>query len=142
MATVAQPCPSWTRGSIPFPKRIPRRRFTGRTSLTRVNAQLQARAAVVEATPPPPSSARDRSSQVLTLPANRAGELQAEGRAMTRAVNATVYNPQLLASEYGSQPLKVIGFFHPFLNTLLDNLSWVGLSFWISWCFEFLFFFG
>ncbi|XP_057442248.1 protein ACTIVITY OF BC1 COMPLEX KINASE 3, chloroplastic-like isoform X2 [Lotus japonicus] len=108
MATVAQPCPSWTRGSIPFPKRISRRRFTGRTSLTRVNPQLQARAAVVEATPPPPSSARDRSSQVLTLPANRAGELQAEGRAMTRAVNATVYNPQLLASEYGSQPLKVV----------------------------------
>ncbi|KAK7373359.1 hypothetical protein VNO80_06765 [Phaseolus coccineus] len=103
MATVGQPCSSWTRGSIPLSKRLPRRRFSGRTiTLTRLTPQ----AALVQA-PPSPSAPRDNSSiQVLTL--SRANDLQAEARAMTRAVNATVYNPQLIASMYGSQPVKVV----------------------------------
>ncbi|ESW12793.1 hypothetical protein PHAVU_008G143200 [Phaseolus vulgaris] len=103
MATVGQPCSSWTRGSIPLSKRLPRRRFSSRTTtLTRLTPQ----AALVQA-PPSPSAPRDNSSiQVLTL--SRANDLQAEARAMTRAVNATVYNPQLIASMYGSQPVKVV----------------------------------
>ncbi|CAJ1783069.1 unnamed protein product [Sphenostylis stenocarpa] len=103
MATVAQPCSSWTRGSIPLSKHLPRRRFSGRTTtLTRLSPQ----AALVQA-PPSPSSPRDNSSiQVLTL--SRANDLQAEARAMTRAVNATIYNPALIASLYGSQPVKVV----------------------------------
>ncbi|BAT84633.1 hypothetical protein LR48_Vigan03g159500 [Vigna angularis] len=103
MATVAQPCPSWTSGSVPLSKRLTRRRFRGRiNSLTRLTPQ----AALVQA-PPPPSAPRDNSSiQVLTL--SRANDLQAEARAMTRAANASVYNPQLIASMYGSQPAKVV----------------------------------
>ena len=109
MATVGQPCSSWTRGSIPLSKRLPRRRFSSRTTtLTRLTPQ----AALVQA-PPSPSAPRDNSSiQVLTL--SRANDLQAEARAMTRAVNATVYNPQLIASMYGSQPVKVFSLSHPF----------------------------
>ncbi|QCE10407.1 protein ACTIVITY OF BC1 COMPLEX KINASE 3, chloroplastic-like [Vigna unguiculata] len=102
MATVAQPCPSWKRGSVPLSKRLTRRRFSGRITLTRLTPQ----AALVQA-PPPPSAPRDNSSiQVLTL--SRANDLQAEARAMARAANATVYNPQLIASMYGSQPVKVV----------------------------------
>ncbi|XP_047179908.1 protein ACTIVITY OF BC1 COMPLEX KINASE 3, chloroplastic-like [Vigna umbellata] len=103
MATVAQPCPSWTSGSVPLSKRLTRRRFRGRiNTLTRLTPQ----AALVQA-PPPPSAPRDNSSiQVLTL--SRANDLQAEARAMTRAANASVYNPQLIASMYGSQPAKVV----------------------------------
>jgi len=118
MATLGQPCSSWTRGSIPLSKRLPRRRFSGRTTtLTRLTPQ----AALVQA-PPSPSAPRDNSSiQLLTL--SRANDLQAEARAMSRAANATVYNPQLIASMYGSQPVKV------FSLTLLEVLSWVRIGF-------------
>ncbi|XP_027334688.1 protein ACTIVITY OF BC1 COMPLEX KINASE 3, chloroplastic-like [Abrus precatorius] len=107
MATLAQPCSSWTRGSIPIGKRIPRRRFSSRTSLTHM--RLNPQAALVQAVPSSTlSSPRDGSSQVLTLPVDRANELQAEARAMARASNATLYTPQLVASKYGSQPFKVV----------------------------------
>jgi hypothetical protein len=43
---------------------------------------------------------------------DRAEDLQAESRAMTRAAAATVYSPELLASRYGSQPFQA----HPELN--------------------------
>ncbi|KAG5068523.1 hypothetical protein AAZX31_01G072100 [Glycine max] len=103
MATVTQPCPSWTRGSVPLSKRVlPRRRFT-----TRLTTYPQA--ALVQAPPPPPpSSPRDSSSSIQLLTLSRANDLQAEARAMARAANATVYNPQLIASMYGSQPIKVV----------------------------------
>lgn len=109
MATVAiQPCPSWTRGSIPISKPIQRRRFRGRTKLTR----LKVLAAVVEATPSTTvPSIGNGNNRVLTLPFNRADDLQAEARAMGRAVNATLYSPELLASKYGSQPIKVFCFY-------------------------------
>lgn len=105
MATVTQPCPSWTRGSVPLSKRVlPRRRFT-----TRLTTYPQA--ALVQAPPPPPpSSPRDSSSSIQLLTLSRANDLQAEARAMARAANATVYNPQLIASMYGSQPIKVLPF--------------------------------
>lgn len=38
---------------------------------------------------------------------DRTKDLQAEARAMARAVNASVYSPQLLAQKYGSRPVKV-----------------------------------
>ncbi|CAI8612325.1 unnamed protein product [Vicia faba] len=106
MATVAiQPCSSWTRGSIPISKPIQRRRFRGRPKLTR----LKIVAAVVEATPSTTvPSVRNGTNRVLTIPFNRADDLQAEARAMGRAVNATLYSPELLASKYGSQPIKVV----------------------------------
>ncbi|CAL9777312.1 unnamed protein product [Musa acuminata subsp. burmannicoides] len=39
---------------------------------------------------------------------DRAEDMQAEARAMARAANATVYDPQLLAAKYAAQPLKVL----------------------------------
>ncbi|XP_078437771.1 protein kinase superfamily protein [Wolffia australiana] len=38
---------------------------------------------------------------------DRTDDMQAETRAMARAVGATVYSPQLLADKYGSRPAKV-----------------------------------
>jgi hypothetical protein len=108
MATVSsQPCSSWTRGSIPISRITQRRRFRNRTDLKR----LKVFAAVVEATPSTTvPSVRNGTNRVLTLPLNRADDLQAESRAMTRAINATLYSPELLASKYGSQRIKVFTF--------------------------------
>lgn len=77
------------------------------------------RAAVLEARPPPapdgaggdergryPVEAYRGSSSA----AARAGEMQAEARAMSRAANASVFNPELLALRYGSRPVKVSSF--------------------------------
>ena len=81
------------------------------------------RAATVEATPSTNSASASSSSNsgaVLQLQLQRRGrekerkraeDLQAEVRAMERAVNASVYSPELLASKYGSRPLKVGSFF-------------------------------
>ncbi|KAK7395631.1 hypothetical protein VNO78_16195 [Psophocarpus tetragonolobus] len=104
MATVAPPCPSWTRGSVPLSQRITRRCFE-----TATPTRFTTHGALVQAPPPSPSPSSDkdrRSIQVLTL--SRANDLQAEARAMTRAANATVYDPQLIASLYSSQPVKVV----------------------------------
>lgn len=82
-----------------------------RTRLTWLNPHP--RGALIEATPPPNSalspSPKDGSFKVLALPETRADDLQAEARALARAANASVYTPQLVASKYGSQPLKVVG---------------------------------
>lgn len=80
------------------------------------------RAATVEATPSTNSASSSSSSSsnsgaVLQLQLQRRGrekerkrteDLQAEVRAMERAVNASVYSPELLASKYGSRPLKAV----------------------------------
>jgi predicted unusual protein kinase regulating ubiquinone biosynthesis (AarF/ABC1/UbiB family) len=42
------------------------------------------------------------------LPTDRTEELQAEARAIARAVNASVYSPELLSTNSGSRPLKVV----------------------------------
>ncbi|TKY63674.1 aarF domain-containing protein kinase [Spatholobus suberectus] len=87
-----------------------RTRTRTRTRLTWLNPHP--RGALVEATPPssaPSPSPRDGSFKVPALPENRADDLQAEARAMARAANASVYTPQLVASKYGSQPIKVVG---------------------------------
>ncbi|KAL6551408.1 hypothetical protein OROGR_007562 [Orobanche gracilis] len=49
---------------------------------------------------------RDSSSSASI--GDRADVLQAEAAAMVRAVNATVYSPELLAANYGSCPIKVV----------------------------------
>jgi len=90
----------------------PRPRTRTRTSFIWLNPQP--RGVLVEATPPssPPSpSPRDGSIKVLALPENRADDIQAEARALARAANASVYSPQLVASKYGSQPIKVLHLF-------------------------------
>lgn len=50
------------------------------------------------------------SSIVSISPASRdrAEDMQAEVKAMARAVDATVYSPQLLSSRYGSRPFRVL----------------------------------
>lgn len=139
MSTVAQPCPSWTRGSVPVSRRIQRRRFNGRTNLTRLNPQRRRQvlaAAVVEAATPSsssnsPSPGDGSNQQVLTLQVDRANELQAESRALGRATDVTLYTPQLLATKYGSKPFKVFPL-NPFWSPFLEYPSWVGLSFFMD----------
>ncbi|XP_004506473.1 protein ACTIVITY OF BC1 COMPLEX KINASE 3, chloroplastic-like [Cicer arietinum] len=108
-----QPFSSFTRGSIPISNLTPSLSFKSR--LTLLNPQL--RAALVEARPsssqtsvslpiPPP---KDGSFKVLALPMDRADDIQAEAKALTRAVNASVYSPQLISSRYGSKPFKIFG---------------------------------
>lgn len=39
---------------------------------------------------------------------DRASDIQAEARAMTRSANSSIYSPELLAARYGSRPIKVL----------------------------------
>ncbi|KAL4313018.1 hypothetical protein GQ457_01G036310 [Hibiscus cannabinus] len=76
--------------SIPKPKRY----------------KLGPRAALVEASPRVNGSPSPMSMQLL--PSGRAEDLQAEARALARAVGASVYSPELLSSKYGSRPVKAV----------------------------------
>ncbi|RDX61946.1 Protein ACTIVITY OF BC1 COMPLEX KINASE 3, chloroplastic, partial [Mucuna pruriens] len=117
-AMVSSPTISNPTPSLSF-KTITRTRT--RTRLTWLNPHP--RCALVEATPPssaPSPSPKDGSFKVLALPENRAEDLKAEARALARAANATVYTPQLVASKYGSQRIKVV-------RRALQVLSAVGL---------------
>ncbi|KAI3461926.1 hypothetical protein Pfo_018589 [Paulownia fortunei] len=53
---------------------------------------------------------RDSSSSSSSVPSSRdrADDMQAEATAMARAANASVYSPELLATKYGSRPIKVV----------------------------------
>lgn len=73
------------------------------------------RSALVEARPVPfplgdengfPASMSEALTVVARDRTTRAEDLQAEARAMARAVNASVYSPQLVKDKYGSQPFK------------------------------------
>lgn len=81
------------------------------------------RAALVEAKPRPVPALRgggDEENAAVTLSRlrdssgagpssrDRADDMQAEVTAMARAANASVYSPELLASTYGSRPIKVV----------------------------------
>lgn len=61
---------------------------------------------------PPPGPARVMRPAVrdadLIVGGDRTEDLQAEARAMARAVNASVYSPEVLAIQYGSRPIKVL----------------------------------
>lgn len=75
------------------------------------------RAAQVEARPQLVPAIRDvagnsnvtgRTLQVGPSSRDRADDMQSEARAMTRAVDASVYSPDLLSSKYGTRPIKVL----------------------------------
>jgi len=102
-----QPFSSWIHGSIPISNLTSSISFKSRR-LTLLNSQF--RAALVEAKPSSQSSVSlsNDSLKVLALPKDRADDIQAEANALARAVNASVYSPQLVASRYGSKPLKVL----------------------------------
>uniref|UniRef100_A0A803LXR6 Protein kinase domain-containing protein n=1 Tax=Chenopodium quinoa TaxID=63459 RepID=A0A803LXR6_CHEQI len=57
--------------------------------------------ALVEADAPLSLSQSDRRKK------NLADDMQAEARAMSRAAAASVYTPQMIATKYGSRPIKV-----------------------------------
>ncbi|CAJ2655546.1 unnamed protein product [Trifolium pratense] len=123
--TNQQPFSSWTRGSIPISNLTSSLSFKSR--LTSLNPQF--RAALVEAKPAPLSTQpKDDSLKALALPVDRADDIQAETKALARAVNASVYSPQLVASRYGSKPFKVLG--RAF--KIVSNLG----SFWLKLLWE------
>lgn len=75
------------------------------------------RAALLEARPQQVPAVRDvagnsnvtgRTLQVGPSSRDRADDMQAEARAMTRAADASVYSPEFLATKYGSRPVKVL----------------------------------
>ncbi|XAR61487.1 Cadmium-transporting ATPase [Bertholletia excelsa] len=80
-----------------------------------LSVALQVQAAIVQATPrsPPPIRKITAGNDAVPISSlrssrDRAGDMQAEAGAMARAANASVYNPELLAIEYGSRPIKVL----------------------------------
>lgn len=92
------------------------RRNAGKSKFFFVNRRRLARAALVQARPredgaaassSPSSRATNTSSVVQYRRADLADDLQAEARALGRAVDASVYSPELIARKHGSQPLKV-----------------------------------
>ncbi|TXG51819.1 hypothetical protein EZV62_020988 [Acer yangbiense] len=87
---------SWPRGAV---------------SISRSkNCKARARAALVEARPRAVPALRDRDVQkVKVLGSDRTDDLQAEARAMARAANASVYNPEIIAGKYSSRPFQVLG---------------------------------
>ncbi|KAA8514712.1 hypothetical protein F0562_017891 [Nyssa sinensis] len=85
----------------------------------RRKVRVRTRAALVEARPRPVPAIRDRNADNnavtnlgggYSVPSfrDRANDMQAEARAMARAVNASVYSPELLSIKYGSRPIKVL----------------------------------
>lgn len=89
----------------------------------RSKVPCRVRAALVEARPRPVPAIRDGTDanaaaaavsvlrsggdSSVTSGRNRTDDMQAEAKAMARAANASVYTPQLLATNYGSRPFKV-----------------------------------
>ncbi|KAH6766546.1 Protein kinase superfamily protein [Perilla frutescens var. hirtella] len=59
---------------------------------------------------------------------DRADDMQAEVAAMARAANATVYSPELLASKYGSRPIKVVRR----AVEIFAGLGSFGLNLWVD----------
>ncbi|KAM6546879.1 hypothetical protein CsatB_027615 [Cannabis sativa] len=110
-STLHHPLLSWRRLRTP-PSSKPWQR---RPRVVRV------RAAIVEARPSSSSSPfPDESNSIKVVQVyrggggggrggvyNRAEDLQAEARALERAVDATVYGPELLSNKYGSRPIRV-----------------------------------
>lgn len=81
-----------------------------------VNRKRLARAALVQARPredgaPASPSPLTTASVVQYRRADLADDLQAEARALGRAVDASIYSPELIARKHGSQPFKVSYFF-------------------------------
>lgn len=127
------PCCGSTHKSLrqDFPDPYPlgkRRRGRGRQ-----RQRLRLRAALVEAARP--KDAADGTSLQQHVQIVRAGgggdrtdDLQAEARAMSRAANATLYSPEILAVGYGSRPIKVVGR----ALQILIALSWFGVKLFVD----------
>ncbi|KAI9200007.1 hypothetical protein LWI28_001431 [Acer negundo] len=89
---------SWPRGAVSISRS------------KNCKARARARAALVEARPRAVPALRDRDVQkVKVLGSDRTDDLQAEARAMARAANASVYNPEIIAGKYSSRPIQVLG---------------------------------
>lgn len=87
----------WSRAiRISRPKGACRRRLT-----------LLSQVASVEALPAAVDGRGTSAIQVLRGDRDRANDMQAEAKAMARAVNASVYTPELVSNKYGSRPIKV-----------------------------------
>lgn len=90
---------------IPKNKSLRRRRKT---------APLLLQAALVEPLSPTTNSKNGvvvpitDSSSIPSSSRDRMDDMQAEGRAMSRAANASIYSPQLLSIKYGSRPINVL----------------------------------
>ncbi|KAL0460493.1 UNVERIFIED_CONTAM: protein ACTIVITY OF BC1 COMPLEX kinase, chloroplastic [Sesamum latifolium] len=100
------------------------------------------RAALVEAKPRPAQAinsgdgsasvallrVRDSSSSSAPSSRDRADDMQAEARAMARAANASVYSPELLATKYGSRPIKVVRR----ALEIFAGLGYFGFNLWLD----------
>ncbi|CAN1143897.1 Protein ACTIVITY OF BC1 COMPLEX KINASE 3, chloroplastic [Linum perenne] len=97
-----------------------------------------ARAALVESRPvrvaaPPSYGGGNSNGQLVLVSAgggggDRAEDIQAEARAMARAVNAPVFTPELIATKFGPRPIQVVS------RTLeiLVTLGSFGLKLWLD----------
>uniref|UniRef100_M4CHB8 Protein kinase domain-containing protein n=2 Tax=Brassica campestris TaxID=3711 RepID=M4CHB8_BRACM len=89
------------------------RRNGEKSKLFLVNRRRSARAALVQAKPREDgavasSSPSSKPPVIQYRRADLADDLQAEARALSRAVGASVYSPELIARKHGSQPLKAL----------------------------------
>lgn len=73
-------------------------------------------------------SSSSPSSFLVASAKDRANDMQAEAKAMTRAANASVYTPQMLANKYGSRPLMVL----QRAFEILFSLGSFGLKLWLD----------
>ncbi|CAN0880283.1 Protein ACTIVITY OF BC1 COMPLEX KINASE 3, chloroplastic [Linum grandiflorum] len=97
------------------------------------------RAALVESRPvrvvsvPPSNGAANSNGQLVLVSAARGGgdraeDIQAEAKAMARAVNAPVFTPELIATKFGPRPIQVV---RRTLEILL-TLGSFGLKLWLD----------
>ncbi|CAL1386720.1 unnamed protein product [Linum trigynum] len=99
------------------------------------------RAAIVESRPVRvPPATRDNGNGGLVLVSagaaggggggggSRAEDMQAEARAMARAVDAPVFNPELIASKYGRRPIEVVRR----MLEILTAIGSFGLKLWLD----------
>ncbi|RID54776.1 hypothetical protein BRARA_G02071 [Brassica rapa] len=89
------------------------RRNGEKSKLFLLNRRRSARAALVQAKPREDgvvasSSPSSKPPVIQYRRADLADDLQAEARALSRAVGASVYSPELIARKHGSQPLKAL----------------------------------
>lgn len=84
-----------------------RRKARALTLSALVEANTTALPSMSEGTSKKSSSNYDALQVTVARPRNLADDMQAEARAMTRAAAASVYTPEMLATKYGSRPIRV-----------------------------------
>lgn len=85
-----------------------RRKARALTLSALVEANTTALPSISEGTSKKSSSNYDALQVTVARPRNLADDMQAEARAMTRAAAASVYTPEMLATKYGSRPIRVL----------------------------------